>query len=93
MAARRWLLLALLALAPALSGCLTVQSDHRQDFDDDGCWMFCGGDSYDMTFVMLPALFVLLVVGAIVAIVVAIVAAARPPQQVIIRQEPPQKGT
>lgn len=87
---RRGVLVVIVLLAPLMSGCLTWQSDDHRDYDDDGCWMFCGGNDYDMTFVVLPAVFVLLVIGAIVAIVVAVVAASRPPQQVIV-QQPPKK--
>lgn len=69
--------LPLLALAVAiLSGCISVGSqDTYYDDPYDDCWIFCGGDSYsvtyDYTFVLVPIAVVVLVVGLIIAAVAA----------------------
>lgn len=91
---KRIALPALLGLAIAASGCITVgSSDHHREDDWDGCWFFCGDTNYDYDFFFIPFFFVLLlVVLVVVVIVVAVSQASRPPpqppqQQVIVQRE------
>ncbi len=85
--ARRNLVVALMVVAVAMSGCLSYESSHSYE-SPDGCWMFCGGDtSYSYSaFIWFPmAMVLLLVAGIVIAVVAATNSGSQ--QQVIIKTD------